>query len=324
MIQNLSTHKEYKIHVYRASSLLSRLLGLLGTNAPVLNSALHIQPCHAIHTFGMKYSIDVLFLDQNGCIVGVFEKLKPNAVSKSVKEAVSVLELAPGTIEQCQFRTGQFLRFQADDEFRPELASLRNLFHWPINLIIALFWSKFILTAGGHAVAFPHAMNFGILIHNTLLMLLFLTRRKSHATSFKIFDWIVPVLTLIFTLFLRPASEGAGELNVLSAIFQYLGLAGIIVSLLSLGRSFGIIPANRSIQTQGAYGIVRHPLYISEIIFHAGFFLGNITVHNGLLIVLILAGQLWRSISEERLLTLDAAYRAYSERVRYRFIPGIV
>jgi len=154
-------------------------------------------------------------------------------------------------------------------------------------------------------------------------MILFLTRRKSIVTSSRFLDWIIPVCTLIWTMFLRPAPHSVQEFNLISTVFQYAGLTGIILSLLSLGRSFGVIPANRRIMTRGLYRFVRHPLYVSEIIFHAGFFLGNMTLENGLLICLILAGQLWRSISEEKLLTTDSAYRKYKEQVQFRFIPGL-
>jgi len=324
MIKNLNDHTEINIRVFRAGSLLSRLVGLLGTNTPVLNLALHLQPCRGIHTFGMKYPIDVLFLDSNRCILKACQNVKPNTTPLSVNRAVSVLELAPGAIHQNQFKIGDHLQFQSEEEYKPLMASLRNLFHWPVNLMIALFWTRFIISAGSHAVAESHLMNFGILIHNTLLMCLFLLRRKSQTTSFKILDWIIPVLTLLFTLFLRPAKDGIHNIQIVSAILQYAGLAGIIISLLSLGRSFGIIPANRMVITEGAYRIVRHPLYMSEIFFHTGFFIGNLTLQNGLLIILILAGQLWRSLSEEKLLTSDAVYRKYKNRVRYRFIPGIV
>lgn len=323
MIVNLNTLDEFKIEVLKARSLISRLIGLLGTASPLEKTALHIQPCHGIHTFGMKYPVDVLFLDKNGCIIQIMPQIHPNTVPKTVPGTASVLELAPGTAEQCRFMIGHYLQLRGEHEYRPGADSLRNLFHWPVNFAIALFWFKFVLIAGGYAVVNPHPMNFGILIHNTLLMFFFLTRRKSCQTSFRLLDWMIPVLTLIAAMLLRPVSQEIRDINLTSAVFQYAGLTGIILSLMSLGRSFGIIPANRNIISHGTYRVVRHPLYLSEIIFYTGFFIGNISFRNSLLIVLILAGQLFRSLSEEKLLSADMEYTEYKRRVRFRFIPGI-
>ena len=323
MIIDLNNRTELELEVLKAHSLPSRLVGLLGTKAPLLDTALHIEPCNSIHTFGMKYPIDVIFLDKSGCILKLIRSLKPGSVPKTFPGTASILEMAPGTIDAYQFKIGHFLLVQADHEHNPPADALRNLFHWPINLIIALFWCRFVLSVGMQALEHPHALNFGILIHNTLLMFFFLSRRKSMETSFRFFDWIIPVITLTLTMFLHPVTGALQEVNTMSLICQYIGLVGIIFSLMSLGRSFGIIPANRKIISHGAYRIVRHPLYLSEIIFYSGFFLANINMLNGVLIVLILTGQLWRSLSEERLLTTDSAYREYKQRVRYRFVPGL-
>jgi protein-S-isoprenylcysteine O-methyltransferase Ste14/uncharacterized membrane protein (UPF0127 family) len=322
MIYDLENQVDHPIRVLKARSFIARLVGLLGTSAPLRESALLLQPCHGIHTFAMNYPVDVLFLDKNGCIIQIIHRLAPNTVAKARHGTDSVLELAPGNAEACHFRIGQQLRIRSEEEHTPSAVSLRNLFHWPVNIAIALFWCKFVLIAGSYAIAHPHPMHFGILIHNTLLMFFFLTRRKSSQTSFRFFDWIIPVLTLISALLLRPVTA-APDMNFPSTLCQYIGLTGIILSLMSLGRSFGFIPANRRIICRGAYRIIRHPLYMSEILFYTGFFIGNFSVQNGLLIALILAGQCLRSLSEERLLSMDAVYRTYQQQVRYRFIPGL-
>jgi protein-S-isoprenylcysteine O-methyltransferase Ste14/uncharacterized membrane protein (UPF0127 family) len=323
MIRNLNNHAEMRLDVLNARSLSSRVVGLLGTASPLFGKALLFEHCRSIHTFGMKYPIDVIFLDPEGCIVHIIRRLKPNAIPRSSRLASSVLELCPGTADRCGFRVEQYLQLEDVHEYKPDAKSCRGLFHWPINVIISLFWLRFVLTVGSRVIADPHILDVGILIHNTLLMVLFLLRRKSSDTSHRFRDWIVPILTLSLTMFLRPAEGAFQNYESLSFMLQAAGLSGIILSLLSLGRSFGIVPANRHVVSHGTYRFIRHPLYVSEIIFHIGFFAGNITAQNGILIALILAGQWWRSLAEERLLTLDEAYREYKQRVRYRFIPGV-
>jgi protein-S-isoprenylcysteine O-methyltransferase Ste14 len=98
---------------------------------------------------------------------------------------------------------------------------------------------------------------------------------------------------------------------------------GLLVALLSLGRSFGIVPANRGVKRHGLYRIVRHPIYASELIFHLGYLLGNISGRNLGLVILVAAGQVYRLLAEERLLREDPAYRDYVKAVRYRLVPGI-
>jgi protein-S-isoprenylcysteine O-methyltransferase Ste14 len=264
-----------------------------------------------------------LFLDKNNTILEQISELPPNKVTKVLPFARSVLELAPGTIKRYHIETGDRLEIVAEGKHRPDIQNLRNLFHWPVNFIIALMWSRFVVALFGNLLEKPNPASLGILIHNTILLFLFLTRRKSTDTSSRVFDWAVPILTMIAAMLLRPHPLEHPGLSLVSAIIQSIGIVLILISLLTLGRSFGIIPANRRIKYSGAYTVVRHPVYTSELIFYLSFFLGNISLRNGLLILLIVMGQLWRSIAEERILSKDSQYREYMNRVRYRFIPGL-
>ena len=60
---------------------------------------------------------------------------------------------------------------------------------------------------------------------------------------------------------LRTAPEGALLPDVLTAGVSCVGLAIVVVGKLTIGRSFGIAPANRGIVTAGPYLFVRHPIY---------------------------------------------------------------
>jgi protein-S-isoprenylcysteine O-methyltransferase Ste14 len=195
--------------------------------------------------------------------------------------------------------------------------------HWPLNGLIAVLWGRFVLAALNQCLIESHPLTFGIMIHNTLLMFFFLMRRKSLMVSSKALDWVIPFLTLCGALMLRPAEADPQFRATASAWLQCFGLTGIIFSLLSLGKSFGIVPANRKIVCAGAYRVVRHPLYFSEIVFYTGFVSADPSLKNVVLILMILAGQLYRSVSEESLLAFDPSYRSYREKVRYRFIPGL-
>jgi uncharacterized protein len=82
-----------------AHTLLTRLKGLLGRSAFPAGQGLWIRPCNSIHTFGMKFPIDVVFLDKGNRVVGVAKALRPNRISRIYRSANSVIELPAGTID---------------------------------------------------------------------------------------------------------------------------------------------------------------------------------------------------------------------------------
>ena len=82
-----------------ADNLFARMKGLLGKKALADGEGLLIRPCKGIHTFGMKFPIDAVFLDGNNRVIAVTRNILPNRMTRVFFNAVSVLELPPGTIE---------------------------------------------------------------------------------------------------------------------------------------------------------------------------------------------------------------------------------
>ncbi|MBN2200794.1 DUF192 domain-containing protein [bacterium] len=320
-----TTGRTVPVSVREAKDFLSRCVGLLGTRAPDPDRALHLRPSSSIHTFGMAYPIDALFLDGKGRVLRAVRRLAPGRVVAPVPDAQSVLELPAGAIRRHGLRTGDRLTVVPDGTTAVDWKAAARLAHGPVNVFLALLWSRFVLSALEAWRLGGEPMGLGIVIHNTLLMLFFLTRRNSDRLSLRFADWLVPILTLGAAMFLGPAeSASEGWLGGNAGVWiQAAGMTGIILSLLSLGRSFGIIPANRRIVRRGAYRIVRHPLYLSELVFYAGFVSSNPTAANIGLVLFITAGQLWRSLAEEKVLSFDPEYHAYRKEVRFRFVPGV-
>ena len=91
----------------------TRLRGLLGTRELPMGDGLWIRPCRQVHMFGMRYAIDVVFLDDACRIVGLAAELQPWHVSPLVKAATSVLELPAGTIARTGLRPHQALTLEA-------------------------------------------------------------------------------------------------------------------------------------------------------------------------------------------------------------------
>lgn len=104
---------------------------------------------------------------------------------------------------------------------------------------------------------------------------------------------------------------------------QLAGLAWQFASKYTLGRSFGLLPAARGIVVAGPYRVVRHPIYLGYLISHIGFLLVNFSWQNFAVIAVLYAAQVLRIRREEQVLCGDDAYRSYTERVRWRLVPGV-
>jgi len=100
--------------VITANTFFKRLKGLMFTKELPDENALHIMPCNEIHTFHMKYSIDVLYLDRNNVILAIDEDIKPWKIGKRVKKAVSVVELPSGRAKKTGVEVGQTVEFIQD------------------------------------------------------------------------------------------------------------------------------------------------------------------------------------------------------------------
>jgi uncharacterized membrane protein (UPF0127 family) len=98
--------------VRTASSLLSRFVGLLGTAAIADGEGLWIVPCRGVHTLGMRYPIDVAFLDARGVVIGILTGLPPNRVGRLIRGARGALELRSGILAATGTVPGDLLEFE--------------------------------------------------------------------------------------------------------------------------------------------------------------------------------------------------------------------
>jgi len=92
-----------------ASTFAARSRGLLFTSGLDQREALLILPCSAIHTIGMRYAIDALFVDEQAIVIARRERLPPWRLA-SFQGARAVLEMAAGAAEQAGLRPGEVLR----------------------------------------------------------------------------------------------------------------------------------------------------------------------------------------------------------------------
>jgi protein-S-isoprenylcysteine O-methyltransferase Ste14 len=188
------------------------------------------------------------------------------------------------------------------------------------NLGLAvLFFSE--LFHGG----FTHINSFSnlIWIAGAALMGLFALVRVAPKTELVSFSTITATGGMMLIPLLMVAEPGPG--GWLSRSGEAFELAGILltqVSRLYLGRSFGLLPANRGIVTGGPFRMVRHPVYLGWLLLTIGFGTLNPSWRNLLVTIAILPFMFVRIEQEETLLQTDPEYRAYSQRARYRLLLG--
>lgn len=92
-MMDISVNQSIEVHV--ADTFKQRLLGYMFQKEPKYD-ALLIRPCSSIHTFFMRFPIDVLFLNEEKIIVKRYLSLKPGKVIMPVKNAKMVLEAEAG------------------------------------------------------------------------------------------------------------------------------------------------------------------------------------------------------------------------------------
>lgn len=97
-IVNLTKKTLVGSHIRVAGNAVARLVGLLGTNNLEPGCGLLIEPSSGIHTFGMRFPIDVVALDARMRVLGAWEKLEPCRFAAIHWRTRSVLELPVGTI----------------------------------------------------------------------------------------------------------------------------------------------------------------------------------------------------------------------------------
>ena len=116
-IVNLTKKTWLATKVGKADNFLTRLVGLLRRKKLGVEEALWIVPSKGIHTVGMKFPIDVVFLDKDNTVIKAISDLAPNRATGFYLSAHSVLELATGTIAKSHTTLGDQLEISRAESF---------------------------------------------------------------------------------------------------------------------------------------------------------------------------------------------------------------
>lgn len=97
-----------------AETARERARGLLGRSSLTPGQAMWLAPCCSIHTVGMRFAIDVAFLDRDARVVAIREQLPPFRLTWGGWRARGVLEFAAGEVMRLRITPGQQLRLSVE------------------------------------------------------------------------------------------------------------------------------------------------------------------------------------------------------------------
>jgi protein-S-isoprenylcysteine O-methyltransferase Ste14 len=162
-----------------------------------------------------------------------------------------------------------------------------------------------------------------LLVNEALVIVLTVIRRPAQFVDRSIRAAMVTVISVIGPPLLLPSSMGGMVPDLVTAIASALGLGLVVVGKLTLGRSFGLVPANRGVVIRGPYALVRHPIYSGYLITHLAFLIAHPRLWNVVVLATADTALVVRALIEERVLNRDAEYQAYCERVGWHLVPGV-
>jgi protein-S-isoprenylcysteine O-methyltransferase Ste14 len=181
-------------------------------------------------------------------------------------------------------------------------------------------------TFGAHEVLTAVYKALIVAFYVLLLVLLFIRTKAKDAgrnwrgTAAAYFGTFAPMILL------GVAGTGtASPLRTLVSIaVMTAGMAFSVYAVTHLGRSFGAVPRARNLVRSGPYGLVRHPLYVGEIVTFFGAILVDLSAVKIGIFLLLVAVQAYRALQEEKVLTeVFPEYRDYAATTS-RFIPRVV
>jgi protein-S-isoprenylcysteine O-methyltransferase Ste14 len=175
----------------------------------------------------------------------------------------------------------------------------------------------------GDFVRTGHITGLLFIVSEGLVVVLTVVRRRASQVDRSPMAQVMTTVSVLGPPLLRVGTAPGLVPDLVSAVVLAIGTVFVIVGKLTLGRSFGLVPANRGVVARGPYNIVRHPIYSSYLITHIAFLLAHPTALNAAILIIADSALVMRALIEERVLGADAEYQAYCRRVGWHLVPGV-
>ena len=111
-----------------------------------------------------------------------------------------------------------------------------------------------------------------------------------------------------------------GVIPLANRLVSMAGVGVAIWTLVVLGKSFDVSPADRGLVNRGPYKLVRHPMYASELFSVLAMVIVDLSLRNMLITLALIITLILRIRWEEKIIS---GYQAYSYQVRSRLLPGV-
>jgi len=187
------------------------------------------------------------------------------------------------------------------------------------RLFVLLLVSAFLVRLVPHV--HESVTNLLIMVSEGLTALMILIRRPGPMMNTG-YGWAIAVAGTFSPLLIAPGGD-AWTSPALAIGLMTAGLLCSISAKIFLRRSFGIVPANRGIQREGPYRLVRHPIYFGYLMAQLGFLSMNVSTWNALVYAACWMAMVLRIKAEEEVLATSASYREYRAAVTKRLIPFV-
>jgi len=112
-VVNTRGNRELGTRIGLADSWLARLRGMLARPAPGPGEGLLLTPCSSVHMYGMRFPLDVAFLDGRGAVVAMYPSLAPGSRTRWHRNAAHALELSAGALVESGTSIGDVLVWSA-------------------------------------------------------------------------------------------------------------------------------------------------------------------------------------------------------------------
>ena len=168
-----------------------------------------------------------------------------------------------------------------------------------------------------------HVTGLLLLASESLVVVLTVLRRRARLVDHSVAAAVMTTLSVAGPPLMRAGAALPIASDAVTAIISAIGLSLVVVGKIALGRSFGLVPANRGVVVRGPYNLVRHPIYTGYLITHVGFLMANPSTWNVTVFVLADTALVLRALMEERVLKQDAVYQGYCQRVGWHLVPGV-
>ena len=162
-----------------------------------------------------------------------------------------------------------------------------------------------------------------LVVGEALVVVFTFLRRPAQIVDRRTLARLVTTLSVLLPLLVRAGQDSPFISEVAATFLLSGGLAVVVGGKMSLGRSFGLLPANRGVMDRGLYKVVRHPIYLGYLMIHIGFLAAHPSGWNAVVLLIGDAALMVRALYEEHTLGQDPKYVRYCQTVKWRIIPGV-